>query len=203
MVMATRAGNSSRARRAAASKPRPWTRAELKRLPDDGNRYEVLDGMLLVTPQASHAHQLVALEFATRLKEYVRAFAVAHVVGPGAVPFGTNELQPDVQVIPGPSSTIEWAACPAPILVIEVLSASTRHRDFGVKLDAYLSRVGVPTVWVVDHVKRQVHVAERGREPRVERQTLEWNAPGTPQTLRIDLLAFFKDALGSGGEEPE
>ena len=34
-----------------------WTRADLLRLPDDGNRYEVLDGKLLVTPQASYPHQ--------------------------------------------------------------------------------------------------------------------------------------------------
>ena len=104
MVMASRAPGTTRPRRAATPKepaPRPWTRADLARLPDDGNRYEVLDGQLLVTPQATYAHQRVAIELAMRLEIYARQHAVAHVVGPGAVPFRKNELQPDVQVIPG------------------------------------------------------------------------------------------------------
>ena len=197
MVMASPArAPKPRRRKPATPRIRPWTRADLARLPDDGNRYEVLDGQLLVTPQASHDHQRVALELAMLLGRYVRRHDVAYVVGPGAVPFKKNELQPDVQVIPGPRRSATWDSVPAPILVVEVLSASTRHRDFGVKLDAYVGRVRVPAVWVVDHRKREVHVIARGGEPRIERQTLEWLAPGAPEPLRIELPAFFKDALG-------
>ena len=201
MVMAARARTNSRARNSAESKPlpkpRPWTRADLARLPDDGNRYEVLDGRLLVSPQASQPHQLVALEFALRLEGYLRPHGVAYVVGPGAVPFGENELQPDVQVIPGPRREDSWDTAPAPILVVEVLSTSTRNRDFGVKLAAYLDRVRVPTVWLVDRWERTVHVCTRGEEPRVERELLEWHAPGAPEPLRIDLPEFFMAALGT------
>jgi Uma2 family endonuclease len=194
MVMANRA--RARTRLDAPSRTRPWTRADLARLPDDGNRYEVLDGQLLVTPQASLPHQRVAVEFVMVLERYVRPQNAASVVGPGAVPFGDNELQPDVQVIPGPRRAGTWDDCPAPILVVEVLSRSTRGRDFGIKLAAYLDRVRVQTVWVVDHNKREVHVCERGMPPRAERQALEWHAPGAPDPLRIDLPAFFREALG-------
>lgn len=196
--MATRARNNTRARTrpSAVPKARPWTRADLNSLPDDGNRYEVLDGCLLVTPQASLAHQYVAFELAIMLEHFVRHHGVAHVVGPGAVPFKKNELQPDVQVIPGRRRLSTWDDAPSPILVVEVLSQSTRHRDFGVKLDAYLNRVNVPTVWVVDRKKREVHVCVRGALPRIERQSLEWHPPGAPEPLRIDLHAFFVSALG-------
>lgn len=187
----------SKGRKSAAPRIRPWTRADLARLPDDGNRYEVLDGQLLVTPQASFGHQSVALHLAIALQAYVGEFGTAHVVGPGAIPFKKNELQPDVQVIPGPprrGST--WANLPTPILVAEVLSTSTRHRDFGIKLDAYLGRVRVPVVWIVDREKREVHVCERGATPRIEREILEWQPAGAPNTLRIDWPALFREALG-------
>src|SRR6185369_2826864 len=98
MVMAStpRAPRSPR-RTPARPRIRPWTRADLARLPDDGNRYEVLDGALLVTPQASLPHQRVAFRLAVAIDAYTARHGVAHVVGPGAVPFGANELQPDVQ----------------------------------------------------------------------------------------------------------
>src|SRR5689334_17773334 len=60
MFMPSHTGVRTRARPASVPRPRrprPWTRADLARLPDDGNRYEVLDGELLVTPQANPPHQ--------------------------------------------------------------------------------------------------------------------------------------------------
>ena len=194
MVMASPA--RAPRRKPATLRIRPWTRAELARLPDDGNRYEVLDGRLLVTPQASHDHQAVALRLAMLLDMYVRPAGSAHVVGPGAVPFGDNELQPDVQVIPGAVRSGSWNDFPTPLLVVEVLSGSSRRNDLGVKLDAYSSRVGVPTVWIVDHRQREVHVCERGQAPIVERVTLVWTAPGAPDALCLDVQEFFRTALG-------
>ena len=194
MVMAKRA--RARPRLDAPPRARPWTRADLARLPDDGNRYEVLDGQLLVTPQASRAHQYVASQLAFALEQYLRPIGVAHVVGPGAVPFGPNELQPDVMVIPGPRRPGRWEDGPTPILVVEVLSRSSRRFDLGAKLDAYSGRLGIPSVWVVDHRQREIHVCERGMPPRVERETIEWKAGGAPEPLTIGLPAFFREALG-------
>ncbi|HVZ47271.1 MAG TPA: Uma2 family endonuclease [Gemmatimonadaceae bacterium] len=173
---------------------RPWTRADLDRLPDDGNRYEVLDGQLLVTPQASHAHQNLALLLSVRLHAYVIPGGQAHVVAPGTVPFGPSELQPDVQVIPGPRTGDEWETAPKPLLVVEIVSDSTRQRDFGAKLAAYRDHLRVPEVWIVDGSRREVHVHAAGRNPVVERATLEWRIAGEARPLRIDLPALFREA---------
>ena len=175
---------------------KPWTRADLARLPDDGNRYEVLDGQLLVTPQGSPPHQRIATELMLLIGPYLRPTEAAHIVGPGAVPFGDNELQPDIQVIPGPRRGEKWTDLPAPLLVVEVLSGSTARRELGVKLRAYLDRVLIPTVWLVDHGAREVHVGERGTPLRVERELLSWHAPGAAEPLRINLPDFFVAALG-------
>ena len=136
-----------------------WTSADLVRLPDDGNRYEVLDGELFVTPQARYQHQRIATRLVLALEPYCARHALGGVVGPGAVVFGKNELQPDVQVVPGaePSVHMEWKDLPTPLLVAEVVSDSTERRDFGKKRDAYV-RIGIPTYWVIDAEHRRVHV---------------------------------------------
>ena len=136
---------------------RRWTRTDLERMPDDGNRYEVLDGELYVTPQAAYVHQWIAAQLMFSLMPYCDRHALGSVVGPGAVVFGKNELQPDVQVISGPRPApgTEWKDLPLPLLVVEILSASTERRDLGKKRDAYL-RVDIPTYWVVDADERRV-----------------------------------------------
>jgi Uma2 family endonuclease len=77
-----------------AQKLRRWTRADLQDLPDDGNRYEVLDGALLVTPMASFDHQYVVSRLFGALTAYCEEHRLGRVVTPGAVVFGGNELQP-------------------------------------------------------------------------------------------------------------
>lgn len=84
----------------APPRPRPWTSADLARFPNDGNRYEVLNGELLVTPQANLSHQHFAMVLAMRLAPYCKRHSPGLVVAPSAVPKGKSELQPDVQVVP-------------------------------------------------------------------------------------------------------
>jgi Uma2 family endonuclease len=62
-----------------------YTVDDLDKFPDDGNRYELLDGMLLVTPASSAAHQIIASRLQFRLSAAVVASGHAHVVGPGAI----------------------------------------------------------------------------------------------------------------------
>ena len=80
---------------------------------------------------------------------------------------------------------------------MEILSPSSRRYDRGVKLAAYLERVSVPTVWIVDHRRREVEVCERGTASRIEAVALEWLAPGAPVPLQLDLVALFRAALGA------
>jgi Uma2 family endonuclease len=166
-------------------------------LPDDGNRYEVLDGALLVTPQARFGHQ----EIATRLLVSLRAFCDAHrigvVLGPGAVPHGKSELQPDVQVILGRIALgSNWIDLPTPALVVEVLSESTRRRDLGIKRDAYLAW-GIPEYWAVDAEARAVHVfTPAAPEGIVVADTLRWvPREGVPE-FTLDLADLFAETAG-------
>jgi Uma2 family endonuclease len=139
----------------------PWTRDDLARFPNDGNRYEVLDGELLVTPQANPDHQVVAARLIVQLYAYCESTRAGTVVGPAAVIFGRSELQPDVEVIPIyplPSGK-KWVEHPYPALAIEVLSpfSVSRNRDLDLKRHAYL-RLGIADYWVIDTEKRCAHV---------------------------------------------
>jgi Uma2 family endonuclease len=175
-----------------ATKTRSWTRSDLERLPDDGNRYEVLDGVLLVTPQAAYDHQEVATIIAARLFAYCEARGIGRVVAPGAVPHGKSELQPDVQVIPGPRSSrrAKWTALPKPILVVEVLSDSTRGRDLVLKREAYL-RWGIPEYWIVDPEEREITIVREGQEDVLARERLEWRPRADVPALVLDVRALF------------
>src|SRR6266700_4535799 len=78
-----------------------YTVDDLARFPDDGNRYELLNGVLLVTPAPAAVHQLVASRIQTRLSVALALTGNAHVVGPGAVVRKPRtQLQPDILVYP-------------------------------------------------------------------------------------------------------
>jgi Uma2 family endonuclease len=191
MYMATKDPRSPRTPRKIR-----WTRAHLASLPDDGNRYEVLDGQLLVTPQARFRHQRIALRLSTAVERYCEAHGVGVVVGPGAVVFDNNELQPDLQVIPGPGPAAldpEWTDLPLPILVVEVLSSGSRRHDLVTKREAYL-RIGIPEYWVVDVVKRHVLVCRPGSDASVVvTDTLRWKPVPHAPALAIDVRALLED----------
>ena len=177
-----------------ATRTHRWVRADLARLPDDGNRYEVLDGELFVTPQAAYAHQFIALELAVALRQYCLDHDIGRVVGPGAVVFERNELQPDVQVIPGRHDSMakpEWKELPCPLLVVEVLSESTRQRDFGKKKAAY-ERLQIHTYWIVDPDNRRVIASSvRSAEPDIVADVLRWQPYSELPPLEIRLEAIF------------
>jgi Uma2 family endonuclease len=173
----------------------PWTRDELERFPEDGNRYEVLDGELLVTLWPAPDHQGCAFELARALDTYCKENQVGAVATPGSVVFGMNELQPDVLVIPGLLRLHgkKWDELPLPILVAEVLSStweSSRARDLNVKRDAYL-RLGIGTYWVVDPSERCVRVwMQESPHERIVTDTLRWrpNPERAPLELSVAQL---------------
>src|SRR6476646_6553264 len=93
--------------------------------PDDGNRYELLEGTLLVTPAPSFAHQVVAQRLAGLLLDAVAN--EAHVVAVGAIQRGKNtQLQPDILVLPGwYSLDTKWSDIRGWWLAVEVISRSS------------------------------------------------------------------------------
>ena len=176
-----------------------WVRADLERLPDDGNRYEVLDGELFVTPQAEYEHQSIASCLSFALQLYCRDHQVGEVLGPGAVVFEDNELQPDLQVIPGSRESrrqADWRVLPASLLVIEILSPSTRQRDLGKKQEAY-RRLQIPTYWIVDRDRRRViAMAVGSADPEIVTDVLRWQPRSDLPPLEIPLEAIFGKPRG-------
>jgi Uma2 family endonuclease len=180
-----------------ATKTRRWTRRDLARMPDDGNRYEVLDGELFVTPQAAFGHQYVAFAIMRPLFDYCSAHNIGEVVGPGAVVWDDNELQPDVQVIPGRHAwdrKIKWIDLPLPLLVVEVLSDSTERRDLGKKREAY-ARLGIPSYWIVDIDNRRISSwPATAANPTVAVDSIQWAPRANLPPLEIPLAAIFGTA---------
>lgn len=131
-----------------------FTYADLADTPDDGRRYEIIEGELVVSPSPVEKHQRVVgnvfeLFLRARRAGYGRAY-----VAPFDVIFDDlNAMQPDVIFIGRERQSIikREGIRGAPDLVVEILSESTRHRDVGVKLRAY-ARFGVTRYWVIDPV---------------------------------------------------
>lgn len=127
---------------------RPLTADDLAAIPDDGHRYELLDGSLLVTPAPGWAHQ----EVLYTLYGVLRAACPRgmRVIGaPFAVRFTHDtELQPDILVARYEDLTPRNLPV-APLLAVEVRSPSTAAIDVTLKKLAY-ERYGVPSYWVLD-----------------------------------------------------
>ncbi|MGH3588253.1 MAG: Uma2 family endonuclease, partial [Pseudonocardia sp.] len=107
---------------------RPFTVDDLEAMPDDGNRYELIDGMLLVSPAPGRRHQKVALRLYGVL-EAACPDELDVIAAPFAVrPSVTTELQPDVLV--GRDEDFTDKLLPtAPVLAVEVFSPSSVLND--------------------------------------------------------------------------
>ena len=88
----------------------------------------------------------------------------------------------------------DWKSAPIPILVVEVLSPSTRRRDREFKGPFYVDEVGVPEYWIVDGDRRSVTVIRLGTSPVTTSDRLTWAPKETEATLDIDLADVFGPA---------
>jgi Uma2 family endonuclease len=177
-----------------ALETRPWTRADLDRLPDDGNRYEVLDGELLVTPPPSVEHQEIVDWLAEKMFPFVSAHGLGKLRFPrSVVVVDGSQLEPDLMVRPDAPGRA-WEDKPLPILVVEVLSRATRRRDLQVKRDFYMKKE-IPEYWAIDRTARTVTRFMPGTS-EVARSILAWSPPGIPATLEIDVAAMFSETIG-------
>jgi len=177
---------------------RRWTREMVLALPDDGNRYELFDGELLVTPAAIPRHQLAAQRLFQYLAPYVKTNRLGEVFAlPADLDLGGDQLsQPDVFVIPSlPPSLLSWRNTPNPILIVEVISPGSARGDRLVKRRRFQS-IGIPEYWIVDVDGR---VIERWRpadeRPEILDTRLEWRPAEGVEPLVIDLPRFFEEFL--------
>jgi Uma2 family endonuclease len=148
-----------------------WTYEDYLRLPDDGNRYEVIRGALYVMPPPVPEHQFSSAELSYQLSKFVRENDLGLVLtAPLEVklPRGiASPVQPDVMFFRhGNEPNWEMSAYEGvPDLVGEILSPRTRRLDRTVKLQAY-QEAGVPEYWLVDPWDRTVAVHVLGSDLR-------------------------------------
>jgi len=170
-----------------------YTVDDLENFPRDGNRYELLDGLLLVTPQAAFGHQAVAFRIASALDTFLGAGTHGRVVAPGAVEIRPKtHLEPDVLVVPArfPLSS-KWSDIRDWWLAVEVFSPSSVIYDRDFKRNAYLA-LGVAEVWLVDLDEREVFVSRRGGPTDLRcRERLVWTPAEMPEPLELNLATVF------------
>ena len=164
-----------------------WTYADWETLPDDGNRYEVIEGVLYVTTEPSTFHQWIVNNLAglVGFPAVKQGLAYAFPAPVGLIMPGTDPVQPDyVVVLKSRSAIIHgrriWGV---PDLIFEILSPSNAAYDENVKLEIY-AKAGVPEYVIIDPRTRELR-HHRLEEPR------QYAAPrvfGETETATFDCL---------------
>jgi Uma2 family endonuclease len=138
-----------------------WTYKDYLALPDDGSRYEIVNGVLYMTPSPSGAHQDAVLEIAAYLRDFVKHAGLGKVrVAPFDVELAHNVVvQPDILVVLNDhrDRIEESRIAGAPDLVVEVSSPGTSTYDRNTKYHAY-ARAGVIEYWIADPIAQTVEV---------------------------------------------
>ena len=177
-----------------------WTVDMLDALPSDGQRYEIIDGELFVTPGPGEFHQDIAGELYALLREYLTGHGVGKaMISPADVRRGDrtrNRVQPDVFVVrltegkrPGYPYELHDL-----LLAVEVVSPSNPRLDYQVKRDLYL-RERVGEYWVVNPDALNVSRWRGHDDPGdVLSKRIEWHPEGMPTPFVLQLAEFFTKA---------
>lgn len=172
---------------------RHFTVGDLDAFPDDGNLYELLDGVLFVTPAPLPAHEALLERLVRLLHDHLRPWPAVRVATRSEVVLPPdNKLEPDLQIYHAETVPRTWAEVSDRWLTVEVASRSTRVYDREYKRDAYL-QMGVQEVWLVDRFAREVRVSRRTPTgERVCREELIWSPPAPVPSLSVDLVKLFE-----------
>jgi Uma2 family endonuclease len=163
--------------------------------PDDGKRYEILDGDLCVNPSPSPRHQRVSRRLQLQLENYFHRRSIGEVFNaPIDLILGRHDVMvPDLVVVSEPAFITERGIEGPPLLIVEILSPSTQTQDRGSKAHRY-AESGVEHYWIVDPKAKRLEchrltgrvyqrVAEIGGESIFEHPDLAG--------LKIDLDALW------------
>jgi Uma2 family endonuclease len=174
-----------------------WTYADYAALPDDGNRYEIIAGVLYTTPAPGAGHQSVSARLVTFLVTHVEFAGLGRVfAAPVDVELAPDTVvQPDIVVILSanldritPSRIIG-----APDLVVEILSPGTAGYDRREKQDAY-ARAGVGEYWIVDPGAQTVELLTLNKGGYRSHGVFRGQArlPSSAVTLPVPIERFFQ-----------
>ncbi len=176
-----------------------WSVAKLHALPDDGNRYEIIDGALYVTPSPRYLHQRALARMIHYVWPYADGVGLEPMTSPADIQFSDRTVvQPDLFVFAEPPGTrvVQWTDITSLVLAIEVLSPRTARRDRTVKRRMYQTQ-NTLEYWIVDASSRAI---ERWRpdsaHAEVLTKTLSWQPVATRIPLNIDLVSYFRAVHG-------
>ena len=165
--------------------------ADLERMPDDGRRYEIHGGELVVVPSPLPRHQLAALAIVRILDDYIARHGGLVLTAPLDIVLDEFDVvQPDVLFFRAERRHLvrsDAVTRHAPDIVVEVLSPSSTSTDRGRKRWLF-ARYGVPEYWIVDPVARriEVHALEGG----AYRETQVAGGDETVQSVLLPALTF-------------
>lgn len=177
---------------------RAWTADAVRALPDDGQRYELVHGELLVTPAPRLLHQIIVSSLGDALAVACRpSSGYMKLTSPADISWGSDSLvQPDIFVVPrAEAATLDWARVRTLVLVVEVLSPSTARHDREQKRRLYQEH-GAGAIWLVDADRRQVEAwTPEARFPTIETERLAWRPDATAEPLVTIALSELFAAL--------
>jgi Uma2 family endonuclease len=173
-----------------------YTADMVRRLPDDGNIYEVVHGELLVTPAPRPWHEIVAARLLIAVSEYLGREPIGQAFGSRSdLSWGLDDVlvSPDLFVVPlDEARLLDWSALRTILLAAEVLSPSSKRADRFTKRRLYQERE-IPLYWVIDPDEHVAEVWRPGdRVPRFERAILEWSPAGAPAPFTLGLADLFR-----------
>lgn len=177
-----------------------WTVADRDLLPDDGNRYEVIDGELLMTPAPAWIHQGAVMQLYRLLAAYLDLQPVGHaIIAPADVVFSPERgVQPDLFVVPlvDGRPPAHFDEVKRLLLAVEVLSPSTARAD-RIRKRALYRDENVPEYWIVDLDARVIERTTPDHDrPELLVDRLVWTAAGAQTPVVIDVPAYFAAVLG-------
>jgi Uma2 family endonuclease len=174
--------------------PEYFTADMVRALPEDGNRYELVHGELLVSPAPRVLHQVIHSSLFLELALHCRENGCGRVLSsPADISWSEDSLvQPDLFVVPPDFiATRRWSDIRTLSLVVEILGPSTAKHDRFQKRKHYQEN-GVPTLWLVDGEKKYVEVwTPEALFPQVETARLTWRPDERAPAFEIDLAQIF------------
>lgn len=166
-----------------------WTQPDLQLFPQDGHRYEILDGSLHVTPPADARHGSIVESIVTTLRSAAPpGWWVCARLG---IAMETSNLVPDVTVLRPHSSGAIWVDPADVALVVEVEAGETRRYDRLLKPDVYAA-AGIPAYWRVEEgpVLRAFALDGTGYRPARDVASDEQAKLDAPYPVRVNPAAW-------------
>ena len=172
---------------------------DLLAMPEDGHRYEIHGGELVVVPSPRPRHQIVAFELATLLRAYARESGGIALIAPLDIVLDEYDVvQPDIVFFRAERRHLvspDAVTRHRPDIAVEVPSPSTAATDRRTKMRMF-ARYEVPEYWIVDPVREQVEVHALG--DRAYRRAQVAGAGGTVRSVLLpDLSVRLDDIFGA------